>query len=327
MPTLANLFMDTLLVKENLDRIIESDGEYRIDDEFKEEIIKRNEEISNNSDRFFKGGYSFVKKQEINTNLCAVKTIHAEAANLNCDDSFVRELYAFLNLGTENPFIPKLIGYHEKKPFIIITEWAGNMDTLCDILKGNYQYDLDSTDKTTIALGIIFALKHMHKYDIYHNDLHPRNILLEKVNYPNSQKKKWIKPYVIDFGRAHFQNERKCLIPKIGVPPYIAPEIMNGGEIDDRIDIYNLGIILYELYIGRQTEKQKRLNDKPIANLKEMEESSPDLTHLISGCWNFYYYFRFHINEVFSLVMNLHIYFPGADMDLVEEFIREYDIR
>ena len=78
----------------------------------------------------------------------------------------------------------------------------------------------------------------MHKHDILHRDLKPGNCFLTKSNI--------IK--IGDFGAA-----KKILSPytsldtRIGTPSYMAPEIMFGENYSKNVDIWSLGITLYEL--------------------------------------------------------------------------------
>jgi len=80
----------------------------------------------------------------------------------------------------------------------------------------------------------------MKEHNIVHCDMKPENILLRKPN------KSGIK--VIDFGSGTFENEQ--FYTYIQSRFYRAPEIMLGLKYSPAIDMWSLGCILYELYVG-----------------------------------------------------------------------------
>lgn len=91
-----------------------------------------------------------------------------------------------------------------------------------------------------IATGMAVA----HLAGIVHRDLKPANILV------NSEK--FLK--VVDFGVAAAHKEGDTQLTKtgyvIGSPKYMAPEQILGKKVDERADIYSLGVILYEMLTG-----------------------------------------------------------------------------
>lgn len=94
-----------------------------------------------------------------------------------------------------------------------------------------------------ITLQVAYALCHLHTHGVIHRDVKPENILITESGD--------IK--VIDFGIAQLQNETSTLHEKfMGTPIYMSPEQKkNPPEISFSSDIYSLGIITYELFIGK----------------------------------------------------------------------------
>ncbi len=91
-----------------------------------------------------------------------------------------------------------------------------------------------------IATGMAVA----HQAGIVHRDLKPANVLID-----NSGLLK-----IVDFGVAAAQTQGDTQLTKtgyvIGSPKYMAPEQILGKKVDERADIYSLGVIMYELFTG-----------------------------------------------------------------------------
>ncbi len=91
-----------------------------------------------------------------------------------------------------------------------------------------------------IATGMAVA----HQAGIVHRDLKPANILID-----NDALLK-----IVDFGVAAAQTQGDTQLTKtgyvIGSPKYMAPEQILGKKVDERADIYSLGVILYEMFSG-----------------------------------------------------------------------------
>jgi serine/threonine-protein kinase len=91
-----------------------------------------------------------------------------------------------------------------------------------------------------IATGMAVA----HQAGIVHRDLKPANILIDNDNLLK----------IVDFGVAAAQTQGDTQLTKtgyvIGSPKYMAPEQILGKKVDERADIYSLGVILYEMFSG-----------------------------------------------------------------------------
>ena len=101
-----------------------------------------------------------------------------------------------------------------------------------------------------IGLQIARALKSLHDKGVIHRDLKPANIYLETD--ASGEKVK-----VLDLGVAKILDQpvEEGLTHAgavYGTPEYMAPEQALGQEVDERADVYSLGVILYELIAGRR---------------------------------------------------------------------------
>ena len=92
------------------------------------------------------------------------------------------------------------------------------------------------------AIQIAKALQHAHSRGIVHRDIKPHNIMVLK----NGSVK------VTDFGIARLMSQGNTLTKEaLGSVHYISPEQAKGGRVDDRSDIYSLGVVMYEMMCGR----------------------------------------------------------------------------
>lgn len=98
-------------------------------------------------------------------------------------------------------------------------------------------------DAFGIAKEICSAIEHAHKNKIIHRDIKPHNILLTK----NGGVK------VTDFGiaRATSTGTMTMAGKTIGSVHYFSPEQARGGFVDEKSDLYSLGVVMYEMILGR----------------------------------------------------------------------------
>ncbi len=97
-------------------------------------------------------------------------------------------------------------------------------------------------DALYFTVQILRALQHAHDKGIIHRDVKPQNIMLLRDGT--------IK--VTDFGIARFSrsDERTITDKAIGSVHYISPEQAKGGPIDEKADLYSVGVLMYEMLTG-----------------------------------------------------------------------------
>lgn len=95
----------------------------------------------------------------------------------------------------------------------------------------------------TIASEIAAALAAAHDAGVIHRDLKSENIAVTRDGHPK----------ILDFGIAHLADDTARLTmpgAAIGTPAYMAPEQLIGADVDFRVDIYALGVLLVEMITG-----------------------------------------------------------------------------
>ena len=102
------------------------------------------------------------------------------------------------------------------------------------------------------AMQIAKALEHAHSRGVVHRDIKPHNVMVLK----NGSVK------VADFGIARLMSKGDTLTKEaLGSVHYISPEQAKGGRVDNRSDIYSLGVVMYEMMSGRPPYE----GDSPVA--------------------------------------------------------------
>ncbi|MBN1221290.1 MAG: protein kinase [Anaerolineae bacterium] len=129
----------------------------------------------------------------------------------------------------------------------------------------------------TIIIPVAEALAFAHNRHIIHRDIKPANILMPEEDWP----------LLADFGLAKMEHSTRPNLTMpgqvLGTMAYAAPEQIQEGEIDSRVDIYSLGIVLYELLSGKLPFEGEttfdflmaRLTDPPAPLLEVNPEAPP----------------------------------------------------
>ncbi|MCZ7640291.1 MAG: serine/threonine-protein kinase [Verrucomicrobia bacterium] len=141
------------------------------------------------------------------------------------------------------------------------------------------QNNLSTRDRLELFTQVAQAVQHAHQKGIIHRDLKPSNVLVtlhDGVPVPK----------VIDFGIAKAIAQKltdKTLFTQfgqfIGTPAYTSPEQaeMSGPDIDTRSDIYSLGVLLYELMVGRTPFDTKELLQSGLEEMRRIiREKEPN---------------------------------------------------
>ncbi len=108
-----------------------------------------------------------------------------------------------------------------------------------------------------IALEIGAALEHAHLHGVIHRDIKPENVLVN-MRPPNSAREgpesaQHARIKIADFGIAKLLDAQGVTSTGqvLGSPAHMAPEQIEGGDVDARSDVFGMGVLLYECMVGR----------------------------------------------------------------------------
>lgn len=138
-----------------------------------------------------------------------------------------------------HPNIIEMIdAFETKSDFCVVTEFA--QGELFQILEADRSLPEDVV--RTIAQQLVAALNYLHSHRIIHRDMKPQNILIAADGT--------IK--LCDFGFARAMSQSTLVLTSIkGTPLYMAPELVQEQPYTHSVDLWSLGVILYELYTGQ----------------------------------------------------------------------------
>ncbi|KAK9293184.1 hypothetical protein L1049_021173 [Liquidambar formosana] len=115
---------------------------------------------------------------------------------------------------------------------------------LCDS-KDLYQQisrsPLAENDAGALFTPLMEAIAHCHKRGVCHRDLKPENVLFDR----------WNRLKLADFGSAEwFGDGERSMSGVVGTPYYVAPEVLEGREYNEKVDVWSAGVILYIMLAG-----------------------------------------------------------------------------
>lgn len=209
------------------------------------------------------GGMAQVYRAKCNVlnRFVAVKVLKREFVNdQDFIDKFKQESMSAARLNHKNIVNVYDTGVDDGIYYIVMEYLEGI--TLHELIQKNKGLSTDTA--VDICIQICEALDHAHSNGIIHRDIKPHNILIDK----NNQVK------VADFGIARAVSNKTMTNSDntLGSVNYFSPEQARGGYIDEKSDIYSLGIVFFEMLTGEVPFK----GDSAIAiALKHVNEQMP----------------------------------------------------
>jgi len=179
---------------------------------------------------------------------------------------FQREAQAAAQLNHPNIVSIYAVGESDGLQYIAMEYIRGQTLQRCLQEQGHF----DVRTALTIARQIAEALAEAHGHGIVHRDVKPLNVMLDEAG----------RAKVLDFGLAkahHGISNITVAGARLGTPQYMSPEQVEGGQIDQRSDIFSLGLILVEMLTGRPPFASE---SPTVVGYKIVHERLPDLAAL-----------------------------------------------
>ena len=141
---------------------------------------------------------------------------------------------------------------------------------------------LPSDKAAEISRQICFGLHAIHEAGILHRDLKPANIIIDSKG----------KARITDFGIAGIEADISKDEIRVGTPAYMSPEQITGRQVTTKSDIYSLGLLLYEIYTGKQVFQADSLDElikkhqttQPTNPSEFVENIDPTVEKIIHRC-------------------------------------------
>lgn len=193
-------------------------------------------------------------------------------SNQKSIERFMRECKVTAKLNHPNIVTVYDVGaINGKAPYLVMEYIKG--EALADRIQR--QGALSFKTVANIVIQICRGLQEAHNYGIIHRDLKPDNILLQD----KSDRPDWVK--IVDFGISHFAKGDGQRLTKtgrmVGTPEYIAPEQLKDKPMDNRTDLYAIGIIMYEMLTGKVPFEGESAESILMKHL--LEEPTPMVQH------------------------------------------------
>jgi len=216
--------------------------------------------------------------REVVVKIFALEPTGDAARDLSLKAHFRRELKIIASL-EHSAIVPVYdVGEHNGQPYFVMRYMAGG--SLSQLIARNGRLSLQETAQ--IIDRIAPALDSAHKQNIIHRDIKPDNILFDLDGHP----------YISDFGVAKpDKSDGPVSEGKIGTPGYMSPEQINEENVDERADVYGLGVVICQMLSGKPPRDKKSLTtplkDKTTKHfipdiLSDVPELPPEMGEIIN---------------------------------------------
>ncbi|MGK7297173.1 MAG: protein kinase domain-containing protein [Candidatus Wenzhouxiangella sp. M2_3B_020] len=216
-----------------------------------------------------RGGMGVVYKarEESLQRFVAIKMLgHPLVDNDSVVQRFMREARAVADLNHPNLVQVFRVDKHEQQPYFAMEYVEG--ESLKTLIQRERR--MQPTRALQILKEVAMGLAAAHEKGVVHRDIKPENIMLTKYGGVK----------VVDFGIARVDEPGTRLTTTgvgLGTPSYLSPEVCMSQDVDQRSDIFSLGVVLFEMLTGETPFK----SDSPFELMtKVVEAKVPDIKTL-----------------------------------------------
>ena len=164
-----------------------------------------------------------------------------------------------------HPHIVKLYNHFEDDDNLYLIMQFASKGQLYSLLKKQSRFDQRTTAQ--YMREIISGVKYLHSFlpPIIHRDIKPENILLDESG----------RVKLADFGWSNYDDKNKVRTTYCGTPEYLAPEMIKKEGHDTTVDIWDLGVLMFELLSGHPPFSGSNQNEL-FMNIKKHKILWPD---------------------------------------------------
>ena len=210
-------------------------------------------------------GYVFKAEDPDLNRIIALKTLRtdtriSEEKRKQYYRRFIREAKIAANLSHPGIVIVYDVGKEGETPFIAMEYLDG--ETLEQKIK---KKEISLPMLKDFLLQLLDALQYAHEHGVIHRDIKPSNIIILKDG----------RVKITDFGIAHIEDSDLTKTGHlIGSPNYMSPEQVRGEKVDQRSDLFSVGVMIYYILTGVKPFAGKNLTTT-IRNILEKEPPPP----------------------------------------------------
>ena len=158
-----------------------------------------------------------------------------------------------------HPYSVKLYNHFEdNEKLYLIMELASN-GNLYNFIQNNKNQKIKTKEMLKkIIIQVIEIIKYLHSLDIIYRDIKPENILLDK-DYNVK---------LCDYGWASYLSKGQFCSAYCGTPEYVSPEVIKKYPYNEKVDIWGIGVLIFELVFG-YPPFTSNFNEDRFNNIKE----------------------------------------------------------
>ena len=202
----------------------------------------------------------------------AIKTLPGDVMSRSPEDleRFKREIRLARKITHRN--VLRTYDYGESEGVYFISMEFVRGYTLAELLDEAPNRQMPARASVGLTRQICRGLQAAHEQGIIHRDIKPQNVLIDAKGEVK----------LMDFGIARMAEAdaaaamtQQGLI--VGTPHYMSPEQVRGGQLDARSDVYSMGVLMYEMLVGRRPFESSSLTGVLTAHITEKPKPPIDL--------------------------------------------------